>query len=173
MLKRMSRTAVFVLAASLVFPFLASWAAEPGSEASGTPTPETQRELLELRAAEADALRAGRETARLYYPGLEQAGTGWIDLPTPVPAPRVRENCLATGSGDAQRATLCDFAAEVARARPCLAAKAEDCPISQAWQRVMGTPGVRQAPQMPLPAVLSLATPGVPEPKPSKAASEE
>ena len=57
--------------------------------------------------------------------------------------------CLAAGRTAAPSGTapsdLCDFGVFVTRSKPCLAAG--DCPAYEAWDKVMGAPGIRAAPE--------------------------
>ncbi len=52
--------------------------------------------------------------------------------------------CLAAGGAESDD-SICDAGARITRAKPCLAAG--DCPAYEAWEEVMGTPGVRPAPR--------------------------
>ncbi len=158
----MWKAACLVLAASLIFPLLASWASPPDEAPAAAwdgPAPtlpgDTDEPVVQVMsdlkarfspASDDDELSEEQiqELMNLHTQYLV-----WRHLESPAPARK--SVCLAaSGTGVATKGrqpgdSICDFGAAVTRMQPCLAAG--DCPAAEAWRQAMGEMGVRPAPQ--------------------------
>ncbi len=140
----MWKTALLVLAVSLLFPLLASRAAPPEDcppaldQGACEPAIEAAAELLaQLPPANPEDDQEAELQEELM--NLHTQYLAWRRLQQPEPA--LRSTVCLAGSGD----SICAVAAEVARMRPCLTAS--DCPAARAWEEAMGQMGVRPAPR--------------------------
>ena len=144
----MLKAACVVLAASLTFPLLVTWASPPGpAEPVGEEPPDvvTQRLRLPLSVAGGPVTIDLPDGFESLPPEEQRALFKEYMLQHYMLVPeRPTGMCLAAegaGPGD----SICDFGARVSQAKPCLAAG--DCPAYEAWEEVMGTPGVHPAPR--------------------------
>ena len=151
----MKKAARVVLAACMIFPLLATWAAPP--EEAEPALPVATGELISLPVA-SSPLEAQNPAPGMRLPeGFEpltpevlrqyRVGTFVSRSPSASPGETPRQRltvCMAGTGGDA---SLCDVAADIASMEPCLAANAEDCPAMEAWTHAMGQVGVYPAPQ--------------------------
>ncbi len=150
----MWKAVCLVLAASLIFPLLASWAAPPDdcppAAAWDGPAPtlpgDTEEPVVQVMSELTARFSPAKDdelppevVEELMNPHTQYLE--WRRFETPAPAQRTV--CLASGGGTGD--TACDFGAGVARMKPCLAAG--DCPAVEAWRQAMGEMGVRPAPQ--------------------------
>ena len=152
----MWKAACPILAASLIFPLLASWASPPEEPPAGTwgdPAPvlpgdtdEPAAQVASKLIAQLTPVKAVPEEGELpegmvqQLRKLQAQDLEWRRFEAPEPARR--SVCLAGGGDD----PLCEVGAAVARMRPCLAAAAIDCPAVEAWREAMGEMGIRPAP---------------------------
>ncbi len=136
----MLRATVVVLAASTLMTLVA-WASPPAPE-------ETSVNQLRLAvpAGAGDVPFEGTYRA-LSLEQRQALSDGWITFRTSPPARKVRQICLAAGENatDGEATDICQFGAAVSQAPPCLASG--DCPAYESWERVMGSPGIQQAPE--------------------------
>ncbi|MCP3956289.1 MAG: hypothetical protein GY719_00400 [bacterium] len=148
----MDRTARVVIAATLtalilILPLQVSGASPPPPERpapSESPAPSERPAPdpgVTFRIAAPDAAEGPIWSAPkgFPYPSAREPANRILQGRV-QPAPDVRTGvCLAADP------ELCGFGAFVARSKPCLAAG--DCPAFEAWERVMGSPGPRPAPE--------------------------
>ena len=153
----MWKAACLILAASLIFPLLASWASPPEEEpatAWDSPAPtlpgdtgEPAAQVASQQIARLSLAKAAPEEGALpaervqRLRNLQARNLEWRRFEAPAPARG--SVCLAGGGGG----PLCEVGAAVARMKPCLAADARDCPAVDAWREAMGEMGIRPAPQ--------------------------
>lgn len=138
----MSKTFYFAVAASLII--VAAGVVASHSLASSLPAAPSSAGAAQPSTVEIPPDLAGElspEALESLPEGFEALAAGAANLKTgtfEVSIDRHDGMCLA-GSD------LCDFGARIVREAPCLAAG--DCPAYESWQRVMGQPGIRRAPE--------------------------
>lgn len=149
----MWKAALVILAASLIFPLLVSWAATPDPApvpllvgAGNTSVGVFSADSSELPEELQDLSQEQKIEALLKQLEWQRP---WVDQWT---------TCLA---GDSK----CEAAAAVTGMKPCLAAG--DCPAAEAWEEAMGEIGVRPAPQTMTRANIRLSLP-IERPEPEK-----
>lgn len=134
----MWKPALLVLAASLLFPLMATWASPPDADHPAPPAQDdklilTQRLLAQLQSASGEEAEPEEGWVELRALRLEPTWTGFY--------------CFAT-SDDPR----CADAAELVGLSPCLTTS--DCPAARAWEEAMGQMGVRPAPRAVIPAFI-------------------
>ena len=143
----MCRTTSVVIAGTLSAMILSPSPPASGAPPSAEEKPAPAETVLSETVAPTFRLAVPGTAAGPTRPGLQNfpypsaQANEYRVLPRRVqPVPGVRIGvCLAADP------ELCEFGAFVTRSRPCLAAG--DCPAYEAWERVMGSPGPRPAPE--------------------------